>query len=308
MAIDQITFPNNGQASGSETQNNTQFVRTETLVAEITSNAPQTDNTNLIQAESGFFAGGPHPFIPFMWATRVRTIKKTPILYELTADYATRGKQGQSPLDEPPVISFDFAINEEVIDVDYLGKPMIFKTGEQPDPPTRDTVYDQIIRCQRNISFAQWNPDLVSTYAGKTNQDTFLWFPPGTARITEPPRATSKQFDDFEYWEVTMGVQIRRGIPGLYDDSKAWYKRVLAQGYYVNNAHTDKNSNIVAFTERARDKSGVPVTRPVLHNVSTGGLIPNDPTTDLPDPTKAQWYEWLPWTRRPLPFSALNIG
>jgi hypothetical protein len=308
MPIDQLTIRNTGQGSGDETQDNLKFSRTAQLVMDITSNSPLTDNPDVIKAQSGYFAGCPHPFISFLYARSVNCVKMAPILYQLTVEFATRGKPGQSPLDEPPIISYDWAINDEVVDVDAFGKPMVFVTGEQPDPPTRDTVYDQVVRCQRNISVSQWNADLATIYAGKTNSDYFLNYPPGTCRITEPPRAALRNFQNTPYWEATMGVQVRRGVPGIFDDSKAWYKRVLAQGFYCMNARTDINSNIVKYVERATDKSGNPVIKPVLHDKTTGVRIFEDTTTGLMDPTKAQWYEWLPWTRRQVPFASLQFA
>ena len=206
MALDVITLKY-GESSGVETQNNRQFTRIAQLVYEASSTDP-ADTADLIRAQSGMFAGGPHPQIPFMWATRVVCQKTAPVFYKITADYAGRGQPGQSPLDEPPVITTGYAVNEDIQDVDANGKPMMMITGERFDPPIRDTLYDLQIRCQRNLSTDQFSPDLFSGYAGKTNSDTFLNFPPGTCRFANTFLGTTKYYDSLVYWNVTMGVTV----------------------------------------------------------------------------------------------------
>lgn len=301
-------IPTGEEESGIETQDNRRFTGIATYNWTAVGDSPGTDTADLIRAQSGLFAGGPHPSIPFLWATKIVCKRVSPIYYELRGDYATRGAQGQGPLDEPPIISWGYALSEDIIDRDVDGKPMIMITGEQFDPPIRDTVYDQVVRCQRNISFDRWNPDLTSYYAGKTNSDTFLWFPPGTCRIVEPPTATSKNYDNYEYWDVTMGVQIRRGVQGIFEDSKAWYIRRLAAGFYVagigpTGANGQKPKPMIP-----NDSKGAPITKPVMHDKVTGQQLANDPNTGLPDPTLAQFYEFLPWTRTQVPFSDLNVA
>lgn len=301
------------EESGASTQDNKRIVQEAKFSWTALASAPATDNTAIIEASSGLFLGMQHPSLPFVFANSINTAKLSPNLYRISATFTGRGMPGQSPLDEPPIIDYDWAVNEELIDVTYENKPMVFVTGEAPDPPIRDSIYDQIIRITRNLAWV--NADMFTTYAGATNSDYFMGRPPGTCRLVEPPKASSRTYENFEYWQASMGIQVRRGVPGLYEDSKAWHKRVLAQGYYVAARMADANGNIVVRTVRAYDQNNELVTKPVLHdptgqyavNGVKGGQIPYDQNTGLQDPNKAQWYEWLPWTRRPLPFAALQV-
>ena len=53
------------------------------------------------------------------------------------------------------------------------------------------------------------------------HSDAFLNLPAGTSRITEPPKAKSKTWDTFTYYECSMGITVRRGVDGVFTDDKA---------------------------------------------------------------------------------------
>jgi len=301
MGIHQITYKI-AQESGVETQDNRRFDQTGRLTFQATSNSPATDNTYTMRNDPAApLAGVRHPFIPTLFANRVNCRKVSGVLYEFDVDYRGRGKPGESPLDEPPTIEFDFAVSEEPYDTDYEGTPICFVTGESPDPPLRETVYDLVIRIARNLKYV--DPDIMSLYAGRTNSDIFFSLPPGTCKITEPPKARSRHWEQLIYYECTIGITVRRGEPGLYEDAEAWYRRVLAAGYYIRAFTGVGNKTKIVH---ATDSTGARVTKPILHSTIEGFPIPRDPDTGLQDLQQADWYKFKP-RKAPMPFAALNI-
>lgn len=305
MAIDQITY-RIAQEGGIATDDNKSFTRTSRLTFQASSNSPYSDDVNTIGND--FAApkiGGPHPFIPMMWSTHVNCRKVSQVMYEFDVDYLGKGKDNKSPLDEDPIIETDFAISEEPYDVDYEGTPILFKTGEAPDPPIKDTWYDLVIRISRNLQKVDYA--LLAKYAGAVNSDPFLGLPPGTCKITEPPKTRSATWDTLTYYQCSMGITVRRGIPGLFEDSEAWYKRTLAQGFYVREFLPGANTGNKTRVVHARDSSGEKVTKPILHSTHEGFKIPFDPDTGMQDPKKAEWYKFKP-AKPPLPFSELRIA
>ena len=308
MAIHDITYKIE-QESGVTTTDNKKFDQTARLTFSATSNSPSTDNTHTMRNDAAApKIGFPHPFIPNLFATGVNCKKISAYLYEFDVGFTGRGKDGESPLDEPPVIEFDFAISEEAYDVDYEGTPILFITGEPPDPPVKDTVYDLVIRVSRNLAWV--DPDVMSLYAGAINSDYFLGLPPGTVKITEPPKAKSADWEGTTYYTATIGFTVRRGIPGLYDDEKAWWKRTLAQGYYVRTFKAGASSGATIIAH-ARDKDGDKVTKPVLHSLeggtaNSGFMLPRNADTGLQNPQDAEWYYFKP-RLPPRPFANLQI-
>lgn len=302
MPIQDITYKIE-QESGVQTQDNKRFDKTARLIYQATSNSPATDNTYIIGNDAAApRIGYPHPFIPGLVSNGVVCRKVSTILYEFDVTFTGRGKEGESALDEPPVIEYDFAVSDEPYDQGYDGKPITFVTGEPPDPPLKDQQYDLIVRVKRNLRYI--DIDLMSRYAGVTNSDYFLGMPPGTLKITEPPRATTAtDSDGSTYYQCSIGITVRRGVPGLYEDDKAWWHRVLAQGYYVR---TFVNSTSGATKIAHARIDGEKVSKPILHGKVSGFKIPfND--DGLQDPTRAEWYMFPP-KKAPLPFSALNIA
>jgi hypothetical protein len=292
--------------SGLTTTDNKRIQRTNKLTFYGTSDNSTVDTPDSMLQNSGLFTGMGHPWLPFTFATAVTVRQISPMGYEFPVEFEGRGKPGDSPLDEPPEVRLGFTPSEEAVDVTVEGKPMVYITGEQPEPPVKDTVYDMVLRVRRNVAWV--DPDVMSRYMGAVNADRFLNLPPGTCRMIEL-EASSKRWDNFTYFDAAIGVQVRRGVPGLYDDSKAWYKRVLAAGYFCSTfiPNKDPNKKAKIVTTHATDATGAKVSKPILHEIQQGFRMQFDPDSGLQDPTQAQWYEWLPRTRPLLPFSVLTI-
>lgn len=310
MPIGQITFKIQREC-GEQLDEAGRATQTARLTYQADSTDPANDNEFSMRADyAAPKAGMGHPFIPGLTAREVTCRKVNRVLYEFDVTFSGAGRNGQAPWEEPPVIETDFAISEEPYDRDYEGKPIQFITGEIPEPLPKDTVYDLIIRCSRNL---QWvDRRKMARYAGRTNSDVFLdEFQPGTCKITEPPKSRSATWNNKTYYQCTMGVTVRHGVPGFYEDYQAWHKRVLAQGYLVrtyppavDGINQDKDKTIIIH---ALDATGAKATKPVLHEKKEGFMLPRDSSTGLQDPRKAEWYFFKP-RLEPLPFSELQIS
>lgn len=224
----------------------------------------------------------------YLRASNVSVRRVNPILYEIDVDYESPGKDGENPLDKPPEIKFSAVVAEEEVDMDADGQPILFyATGERPNPAIRVPVYDNVIRVKRNL--ASVNPLFISSYRNSVNGTVWYTLPAGCVRMTVFD-AENVHDDDFDYWSVNAEFQIRRGAPRTTDE-KAWYRRVLAQGFYV--MVEVPNSNPKKYTrQRGVDGFGAPTTEPVLHAArATGGYFLGQqiPAAKYQD---AQWYEY----------------
>jgi hypothetical protein len=175
-----------------------------------------------------------HPESPILRA-RSRNVQQTgPQYYVVTIGYEALTSDptdpGQSPLSQPPVISYSSVTQEVEIDEDVNGDPIETVNGEPLVGVTRPFT-DLVITVQRNLP--SFNPQAISTYMNKVNSAPWYGLPAGTVRIADIS-AGSVFSEDFEYWDVTIQFQVRRGF-GPVTDAKAWWHRTAHQGYRVWN-------------------------------------------------------------------------
>lgn len=211
-----------------------------------------------------------HPTIPFLRQSGLGVRRLSPVHYEVTANYGAQGngKPNTNPLDEVAQVEFDAIVSEEEFDTDINGDAMVMVTGEAFNPRIRVPVYDNVIRVTRNLPPNKVDPNTISAYRNSVNNDNWYGLPPGTVRITMF-KAQSISDDEQTYWRVSAEFQIRRGAPRTTDD-KAWYKRVLAEGYMACFAAGQKPFRFGGAK--------------VLHKVSDGTYISNK--------ANAEWYEF----------------
>jgi len=212
----------------------------------------------------------------------------SPILWVVEVEHNGKvgpGGENDNPLNAPPEITWSDAETDEAIDEDIDGNPIVTINLEPIDGLTMKLA-DNIVTIKRN--FVTFNAFGTSTYRHSVNSDTFLGYPPGTARLTKysAKNVAGTPVLPWGYWEVTATVQFRRGIRTT--DARAWWKRVRHEGFYVLNA----DSQIV----RAVDANKQPTQKPVLLT-STG--------TRETNPANAHWLEFQVYSS--LPYSTLGL-
>jgi len=216
----------------------------------------------------------PHPDSFIFRVVDVKVDRQSPIYFVVTVEYQTaprpEGNEDQPPYELPVDIEWSGESSEEQIDQDADGNPiMVPGTRELIQGLTRP-VDDLVGTFRKNVLL--FNPVSILYYKNTVNSDTFLGFDPGIARIKDI-KATNAIKDDVPYWVLTVTIAFR--VPYQTTSAKAWYKRVLCQGYYEL-----LSSNVV----RATDDQKMPVTSPILLNATTGARLPSG------DP--AQWLEF----------------
>ena len=128
----------------------------------------------------------------------------------------------------------------------------------------------------------------VNQYRHSVNSDTFAGFAPGLGRLV---RFSAKQGYDVDaggYWTVNASIQFR--YPYNTSSERAWYARVLNEGYYVKATASD-DKTVLGIDNNKKD-----TTKPVL--------IKEDGTQEF-DPDNAHWLEFKIYT--PLPYNALGL-
>jgi hypothetical protein len=139
----------------------------------------------------------------------------------------------------------------EPIDQDWNGKAIVNSIGEYVDGLTMD-IADQVCVISRKFFFI--DTASIAAYRHSTNSDTFLGWPPGTARLVGYSAKNRYKGGAFrELWEVTARFQFR--YPYNTTSAQAWYKRYRNEGLYEK-----VDGNIV----RATDDYMQEVTKPVL--------------------------------------------
>ncbi len=210
----------------------------------------------------------------------------SPVYWIVTASY--EGEVGESsikddPINRPPIISWGHAEEDVGVDEDINGKAIATAAGERFHGVTKK-VHDIVLNVKRNYKTI----DLPATHAylHSVNGDTFAGFAPGLGRMVR--FNADEKFDQTYggYFEVSASIQFR--FPYRTTPDKAWYARLLHEGYYYKTA-PDKDP-IRAMT------AGQPSVQPVLLSAN-GGLLPAGQTP--------VWLEFEIYQK--LPYGALGL-
>src|SRR5690348_7499257 len=119
-------LPMNKMDAGGKSPDAKHYTQTARLYYTATVDDPVNDTAQTIQYDSRCpRLRSLYPYGGFLWATAVNVQKRTPVLYDITVDYESPGKPGQSPLDQPPVIEFDWISTEAKIDTDINGNAIV---------------------------------------------------------------------------------------------------------------------------------------------------------------------------------------
>lgn len=250
-----------------------------------------TDDKLDIESAAGLpLIGEEYPGRQFIYCESIDFKPVSPILTIATANYSGEiGPAGEqdSPLNKPPQISWSDVESDEPTDEDFNGQPIVNVNGEPIEGVTMKLA-DNVVTIKKN--FLTFNPYATAAYRHSVSSDTFLGYPPGTARLIRY-NAQQVALADDSYWEVTASIQFRLGIRTT--DARAWWKRVRNEGYYekVTDAFTSQSILV-----QATDDNGKPMTRPVL--------LKSDGTRET-DPTQAHWLEFQVYDS--LPYNSLGL-
>jgi hypothetical protein len=174
------------------------------------------------------------------------------------------GFEGQTPETTGVEVEWSDVTTSEPIDRDWNGAAIVTANFEQVDGLTVD-VTDQVVVIRRRYQFI--NTTLIREYRRSVNSDTFLGWPPGTARLVGwSARNQFKYGGPREAWDVTARIQFREPYANT-TPAEAWYKRWRHEGLLIRTP----SSRIV----RATDANGQEETRPVL--LKADGTRETDP-------------------------------
>jgi len=224
---------------------------------------------DIYSAQNLPYVGQPFPGTDFVLAKRGGIQKVGPILSVVIINYegevaplSGNGQPSSSPINTPPLIDWDDVETEEEIDEDFDGRPIITACGE-PIRGVKTPVVDDVVTIQRN--FISINVYARGAYRRATNSDTFLGWPPGTAKIKKLQVKNVIGANGNGYWQGTLKVQFR--YPYRTTAERAWWARIRHEGFYKRvrtDGPPDANGNYPFEVVRAVDENKQPVTKPVL--------------------------------------------
>jgi len=247
-----------------------------------------SDPLEVVYTAAGLpLVGDLYPGAAFVFCDTLQPQRVSPVMAMVVVTYKGEvgpGGLGSSPLDIPYSIVWRGATTDEAIDEDWNGKPIVTANNEPIDGIT-ERLTDDVVTIQK--AYLSVNRYALSAYRRAVNSDTFLGWPPGTARIIDDQAEAQFTGGVITHWIVTVSIQFR--VPYRTTAARAWWKRVRHEGYLVRDAAGDK-------PHIAWDGNKTPVTRKVL-------LKQNG--TEETDPDNAYWIQFQ--TLGSLPFNALGL-
>tara|TARA_R110000822_G_scaffold169340_1_gene309333 strand:- start:708 stop:1568 length:861 start_codon:yes stop_codon:yes gene_type:complete len=222
------------------------------------------DTTPVIAAASGIPEyGSQHPSGVDAYVKIKDVTQISPIFWQVIISY-----EGQT-FDATVDVEWTDSTSSEPIDRDYGGAAILTANLEAVDGLSMD-ISDAVVVIRRK--FFMIDPFATAAYRHATNSDTFLGWPPGTARLVGYSAKNQFKFGaPLEQWDVTARIQFRMPLAGA-QPFQAWYKRWRHEGLLVRN-----NIGLppVSIIRRATDNLGQEVTKPVLLNAA--GYQETDP-------------------------------
>lgn len=201
--------------------------------------------------------GDQHETVTSALVESVDAQQVSPIFWIVTVKY--RGLKDDSVV----TVEWTDASTTEPIDRDWFGAAIVTANNEQVEGLSMD-VADQVVVINRK--FLTINTAGIAQYRRATNSDTFLGWPPGTARLVGYSAKNRFVYQGVrELWDVTARIQFREPYANT-TDAQAWYKRWRHEGLLVKVGTT---------IQRAVDDLGQEVTKPVL--LKSDGTQETDP-------------------------------
>ena len=219
---------------------------------------PDTDVTLVAEAAGIPQLGTPHPSGLNAQVDSIVPTCVSPILWVVIVNYS-----GESDDEFGVEVEWTDVTTTEPIDRDITGRAIVTANGEQVDGLSMD-VADQIVVITRR--FATINTATIAAYRRATNSDTYLGWPPGTARLVGfSAKNRFKYGAPRQAWTVTARIQFREPYAGT-TPAQAWYKRWRHEGLLVK---------VNSIIRRALDSLGQEETKPVL--LKADGTRETDP-------------------------------
>jgi hypothetical protein len=202
--------------------------------------------------------GDQHPSGLDAYVTSLKCTPVGPIFWVVEVGY-----EGETI--EPGTIKVKWTdvTSTEPIDRDWSGRAIVTANNEQVDGLSVE-IADQIVVITRK--FATVDPAAIRQFRRATNSDTFLGWPPGTARLVGWEADNEFAFGGpRENWTVTARIQFREPFAGT-TPAQAWYKRWRHEG---------QMERVGGSIRRALDSFGQEETKPVL--LKADGTRETDP-------------------------------
>ena len=275
------------QSGTAESQDGRQ--RTVTMQRGFTVTLAASDPLEVVYQSAGLpLVGDLYPSSTLVFCTSLAPQRVSPIMAMIIASYSGEvGPSGidSSPLDLPYSIEWGGSTTDEAIDQDWNGRPIVTVNGEPIDGLT-ERLTDDVVTIEK--AYLTVNRYALRAYRRATNSDTFLGWPPGTARIIDDNAKAVFINGVIRYWHVRVVIQFRE--PFRTTPARAWWKRVRHEGVLVRDTASDDPH--IAWDEKTK----TPVTKPIL--------LKADGTRET-NPDNAHWLEFQ--TLGSLPFNALGL-
>lgn len=222
--------------------------------------------------------GDQHPSGLDAYVHSINTTCVSPIFWLVVVNYT--GETIEASVE----VEWTDVTTTEPIDRDITGRAIVTANNEQVEGLSMD-VADQVVVITRK--FATINTVAFAAYRRATNSDTYLGWPPGTARLVAFSAKNRFKFGGpREAWTVTARIQFREPFANT-TPAQAWYKRWRHEGLL------ELKYGIIG---RAQDGFGQEETKPVL--------LKQDGTREL-DPDAAYFFHTQVYGS--LPYSALGL-
>ena len=205
------------------------------------------DSVDVVVAGAGIpRIGNQHPTGIDAYVESVSPEQISPIFWQVMVGY--RGLVNDSAVD----IEWTDSQTTEPIDRDFYGRAIVTANNEPVEGLSMD-IADQIVVIRRR--FLSIDTAAIGAYRRSTNSDTFLGWPPGTARLVGfSAKNAFLTGAPNERWDVTARIQFREPYANT-TPAQAWYKRWRHEGLYVK---------VGSLIQRAVDDQQQEVTKPVL--------------------------------------------
>lgn len=243
--------------------------------------AEVNDHVGLIEAAAGLpDYNDQHPSGELAWVRAKKCTPLGPCFWMVLVEY-----EGEVTADAVEIEWADTS-STEPIDRDYNGRAIVTANFEQVEGLTVELA-DPVAVISRE--FLSVDPYALRLYRRSTNSDTFLGWPPGTARLVGYSAKTrSVSGGPLERWRVTARIQFREPLAGA-TAAQAWYVRWRHEGLYMRDTPG-------GIARRATDGLGQEVTKPIL--------LKADGTPE-PNPDNAVWIYTQVYGS--LPYSGLGL-
>jgi hypothetical protein len=233
------------------------------------------DTIDVIAAATGLPGlGDAHPTVTTTYVASVTPTPLGPAFWQVIIAY--EGPPSNIGVD----VEWTDTTTTEPIDRDLSGAAIVTANNEQVEGLTMD-VADQVVVIRRQ--FLTIDTKSVAAYRRATNSDTYLGWPPGTARLIGFSAKNNFLYGTpNQQWDVTARIQFREPYANT-TSAQAWYKRWRHEGLLILDG---------TVIRRATDELGQEVSKPVL--LKTTGELETNPDAAIFNHT--QVYGSIPYS------------